>query len=294
MYALLSSAFYAIAETLDNFFVNKKFKHPLTLVFYSSLFNLLYIPIFFAFTRPEIPPIETYPLFFLLGVMGVGYLWPYYRGLQSEDTSVAIAFLAIERIMVVALAFLVVGEVLNFNQYLGIAIIIGSVILLGLHHSRAQFKMSKGVWYISWAALFLAGEAVILKLLFERGVSVATAVTGEALMSLILGISIIGLVRVRKDVVHSIPMFLALSPVFLVEELFTFLGLVSESFAISRTSVSVVKGVTMASPFFIVLYAWLGYSFFPKIFKEDLHRKKVIKKLLLFALLIIGIILVRE
>lgn len=294
IFALFSSAFYGVAETLDNFFVNKEFGSPTTLVFYSSLFNLLYVPILFYFDHPVLPPVSTYPIFFLLGIMSVGYLYPYYKGLQEDDTSVAISFLAIERIMVPVLAFFVVGEILEPIQYVGIGIIVVSVVFLGLHHSRKRFRMSKGVLYISCAALFLAGEAILLKLLFEQGVTVSTAVGGEALMSLIFGISIIGFAKVRKDIFKSLPLFIKMSPIFLVEEFFTFLGLVTESKAISSTSVSVVKGITMASPFFLVIYAWLGYRFFPSVFKEDLHRKKIIKKLILFAILIVGIMLVKE
>ena len=294
IYALCSSAFYGVAETLDNFFVNKEFGHPLTLVFYSSLFNLIYVPILFFMDRPVLPPVSTYPIFFLLGIMSVGYLYPYYKGLQEDDTSVAISFLAIERIMVPVLAFFVVGEILEPIQYFGIGIIVLSVVMLGLHHSRKKFRMSKGVWYISCAALFLAGEAILLKLLFDQGVTVSTAVGGEALVSFILGVSIIGFTNVRKGIVRALPVFIKMSPIFLVEEFFTFIGLVAESNAISRASVSIVKGVTMASPFFLVIYAWLGYKIFPKVFKEDLHRKKIIRKLVLFALLVIGIMLVKE
>lgn len=292
--ALLAAGIYAIAETIDNFFVNREFRHPLVLVFYSSLFNLIYVPVYFYFTNPTLPPVSTYPLFFLLGLMSVGYLWPYYKGLQEDDTSIAISFLAIERVFVPVLAFFIVGEFLAPTQYIGILVIIVSVILLGLHHSKKKFKINKSVWHISWAALFLAGEAILLKVLFDQGVPVSTAVIGEALMSLVFGVSIIGFTKVRRNIIASVPLFIKMLPIFFIEELFTFLGLVTESNAISKTSVSVVKGITMTAPFFLVIYAWLGYKMFPKVFKEDLHRKKVIRKLLLFALLIVGIMLVKE
>jgi drug/metabolite transporter (DMT)-like permease len=294
VYALFSSAFYGVGETIDNFFSNKEFRHPFTLVFYSSLFNLIYVPIYFFFTHPEIPPVHTYILFALLGFVNIGYLYPYYKGLRSDDTSVAISFLAIERIMVPVLAFFIVGEVLEPIQYLGIGVIVISVVLLGLHHNRAKFRMSKGIMYISWAALFLACEAILLKLLFNDGVSVSAAVGGESLVAFIFGMSVIGVTSVRRDVVRSWPIFKKLIGIFLIEELFTFLGLCMEGTAISAASVSIVKGVTMASPFFIVIYAILGERFLPNLFKEDIRRKKIIRKFILFAILIVGIVLVKE
>lgn len=226
--------------------------------------------------------------------MNVAYLYPYYKGLQSDDTSVAISFLAIERIMVPILAFLIVGEVLKFSQYIGILIIIVSVVLLGLHHAHSKFKLSKGIWYISLAGLFLAFEGVFLKLLFDQGVSVSTAIGGEAIFSLVFSFSLLLLPQIRRGVKTLFPAFLVLSPLFLLEELFTFLGLLTEGYAISLASVSVVKGITMAAPFYLLIYAWLGGGLFPTLFKENLHRKKILKKLLLFAVLILGILLIKE
>ena len=294
VFALLSPALYAISEICDNFLVNKKFKHPLVLIFFTSLFNLFYAPILFYFQSPVMPPLSTLPIFILLGFVNVAYLYPYYRGLKADDTSVAISFLAIERIMVPILAFLLVGEVLKFSQYLGIFIIIASVILLGLHHAKSKFKLSKGVWYISLAGLFLALEGVLLKMLFQEGVSVSTAIGGEALFSLIFSFSLLFLPKIRRDVRAFFPAFLALAPLFFIEELFTFLGLLTEGYAISLTSVSVVKGITMAAPFYLLIYAWLGGGIFPSLFKENLHRRNVLKKLGLFAILIVGILLIKE
>src|SRR3989338_2331948 len=143
LFACISAAFYAVAEQFDSFFVNGKFKHPFTLLFYTSLFNLIFVPVLFIFQPPEVPPISTIPLFILLGLVGIGYLYPYYRGLQSDDTSVAISFFGVSRIFVPVLAFLAVGEVLDVQQYLGILLIILSVTLLGLHHVRHHFRWSK-------------------------------------------------------------------------------------------------------------------------------------------------------
>ncbi len=294
LFAFLAPALYAIAEVFDNFLVNKEFKHPFTLVFYTSLFNLIFVPMLFFFEPPVLPPLSTFPIFLLLGFVNIGYLYPYYTGLKSDDTSIVIAFFAIGRIFIPVLAFLIVGEVLDFRQYAGIALIIVSVVSLALHHSRSRFRFSKAAGYISLAAFLLAFEGVFFKLLFEQGVGVSTAVGGEAMVSLLLALFIPLFGKVRRDIKTVFPLFVKLSGLFLLEELFTFLGQVSESSAISLTSVSVVKGITMASPFFLVIYAWAGHRIFPKLFKEDLHRRKVAHKLLLFALLIAGIVLVKE
>jgi drug/metabolite transporter (DMT)-like permease len=294
LYALLAPAFYAIANIFDNFLVNKEFKHPMTLVFYSYMFNLIFIPLLFAFSPPKMPPLHTIPIFILLGVVGIGYLYPYYRGLKSDDTSVVISFFAIGRIFVPVLAFLVVGEVLELQQYLGMGLIITSVIALAIRHSHQTVRFSKAVWYIGSAAFLLAFEGVFLKMLFDSGVSMSTAIGGESIMGLIFAFFLPASKTIRRDIQAVLPLFIKISPIFFIEELFTFFGQVSESSAISLTSLSVVKGITMISPFFLIVYAWLGNGKFPSLFKENLHRRKVLHKLALFVVLIVGIILVKE
>jgi drug/metabolite transporter (DMT)-like permease len=293
-FAFISPALYAISEIFDNFLVNKKFKHPLVLIFFTSLFNLLYAPVLFYFKHPVLPPLSTLPIFALLGFVNIAYLYPYYKGLQSDDTSIAVSFLSIERIMVPILAFIIVGEVLKVSQYVGIFLIVISVLLLGIHHNQDKFRLSKGVWHISLAALFLAFEGVFLKLLFEQGISVSTAIGGEAVFSLVFSFSLLLFPKIRSQVKTFLPDFIALVPLFFIEELFTFLGLLTEGYAISFTSVSVVKGITMTAPFFLLIYAWLGGGMFPTLFKEDLHRRNVSKKVGLFLVLIIGIILIKQ
>ncbi|MFA6432586.1 MAG: EamA family transporter [Candidatus Paceibacterota bacterium] len=293
-FAFLAPAFYSIAEVFDNFLANKKFKKLLTLVFYTSLFNLIFIPVLFLFDPPQIPPLDTLPIFVILGFISIGYLYPYYKGLQSDDTSIAISFFAIGRLFIPVLAFLIVGEVLDLVQYIGIALIVTSVIALGLHHTKAKFRFSKAIWHIGLAAFILAFEGVLFKLLFDDGVSVSTAIGGEAAIALILALSLLAFHRVRHDIKASLPTFIRLSPLFLLEEMLTFFGLAAEAYAISLTSVSVVKGITMISPFYLLIFAWLGRGLFPSVFKEDLHKGHLLKKILFFAILLSGVILLRE
>lgn len=292
--ALGAAAFYAVAEELDNFLVNREFRHPFVLVFFSSLFNLVFIAGTIVVRHPAFPPPSTWPLFLLLGLVDILYLYPYYRGLQRDDTSVAISFLALERIFVPILAFLLVGESLATVQYLGIVVIVFSVILLGFHRARGSARVSSAVGYIGVASFILAFEGIVLKLLFERGVAVSVAVTGEYSLSFVFGMALLLVPAIRKEIKKAAPIFLRWSPLFLAEEAFTFFGLATESYAISQASVSIVKGVTAASPFFLLAYALLGEQFFPRAFRENIRKRRVIQKLLLFALVIAGILLVKE
>ena len=112
--AFLAPAFYGWSNIFDNFLANQKFKKPLVLAFYTSLFNIVFLPIIFLIQKPVLPAFEIIPIFVGLGMINILYLYPYYRGLQTEDTSIAVSFFSFGRIFIPILAYFIVGEVLTF------------------------------------------------------------------------------------------------------------------------------------------------------------------------------------
>ncbi len=79
--AIFGPLFYGLANILDNYFVNKLFKHPAILVFYSSLINLLFLPLIFIFQLPKLPTLDMIPVFVIIGLIEIAYLYPYYKAL---------------------------------------------------------------------------------------------------------------------------------------------------------------------------------------------------------------------
>ena len=68
--AIFGPLFHTLVNILDNYFVNRIFKHTATLIFYSYLVNLLFLPLIFVFKMPQIPTLtmihffENAPLLF--------------------------------------------------------------------------------------------------------------------------------------------------------------------------------------------------------------------------------------
>ncbi|RJP43853.1 DMT family transporter [Candidatus Parcubacteria bacterium] len=293
-FALLAPAFYGGSNIFDSLLANRKFRNPFALIFYTSLFNLVFIPLVFLFQRPAVPPAETIPIFILLGLVNIGYLYPYYRALQNDDTSVVTAFFGLNRIFIPILAFLVVGEVLSAAQYAGIFLIIAGVTALGLHREHARFRISKATGYMALAAFIMAFEGILLKYLFERGVGVSTALGGEMLVSFFLAMLFLAPAAARTDIAAHLGSFRNTFRIFAAEETLTFLGFVTESYAIAIAPVGLVKGVTVVAPFFILLYAKALKNRFPEAFRENIGRGSVSKKAALFALIVLGVALVRS
>ncbi|MFA7315758.1 MAG: DMT family transporter [Candidatus Paceibacterota bacterium] len=291
--ALIAPASYAVANIFDTLLTTRSFKNPFTLTFYSSLFNILFIPVLFLFDTPTPISLQVIPIFILLGLINIGYLYPYYKGLQSDETSTAVSFFGIGRIFIPINAFLIVGEKLHFAQYVGVALIMVSVILLSIKpRIEGSIKFSKALRYITCAAFITSFEGVLLKYLFNQGVSISTAISGELAASLLIACSFLMIPHLRQDIKKHFSLFKQKAHLFLTEEIFTFIAFTAESVAIKMAPVSLVKSITIFTPFFILFYAKFFGKRFAHLFNEAQDRKTTIKKIILFMVLSLGIILV--
>lgn len=291
-FALATPFLWAFSMTIDGFLANRRFGRPMTLAFYASTFgNLAFLPFVFLIQRPTLPPAALVPIIVALGVINVGYLYPYYKGLQEADTSIVSALFSIGRIFIPILAFFIVGEKLGVGQYAGITLIILSCTLLSLERSLTHMKLNAAFWYIALAALITAFEGVLYKYLFEHGVTWSTAVGGQYMASLMLILFVLFHGATRADIAANFGAFRVALPLFAVEEAFSFLASGSETFAISLAPVSVVKAITMITSFCLLAYAALFGRRFPNAFHEHLDGGSVAKKASLFLVMIVGLLL---
>lgn len=291
-FALITPFLWAFAMTIDGFLANHRFGRPATLAFFASTFgNLAFLPFVFIIQRPTLPSPELLLIILALGAINIGYLYPYYKGLQEADTSIVSALFSIGRIFIPILAFFIVGEQLGIGTYVGIGLIITSCTFLSLERPLKHLRLNGAFWYIALAALITSFEGVLYKYLFEHGVSWSTAVGGQYIASLLLVLLFLLHGATRADVRANFGAFRIALPIFAVEEAFSFLAFGSETFAISLAPVSVVKAVTMITSFCLLGYALMFGRRFPNLFREHVDGGSVTKKVALFVVMMAGLIL---
>ncbi len=292
LFAFLAPMFYGVANVFDNFLTNKSFKNPATLSFYASLFSIVFVPLLLFFYKLSFPPISLLPIFLLLGIVNVAYLYPYYKGLQSDDTSTAVSFFSLGRIFIPIWAFFIVGEKLTTGEYIGVALIVIGTILLSMKGKLSDIKLSKALFYILLAAFIISFEAVLMKYLFNHGVSVGVGVAGEIIASSLCALLFLLNKKTRIDIKMSFSTFRNTIPIFLAEEGATFLAFFTGSYALGIAPVSLVKSITIFSPFFVLIYAKLLGKRFPGFFNEQKGIGITLKKVILFSMTALGVILV--
>lgn len=121
---------------------------PFVVSTYSYLFAAVFLGIFL---KPWMQPIYVTPT-----ILGLGFLYAliptaiayllYYRGLQQIRESSKVPVLAsMETVMVAVIGVLVLGEELSLVHYLGIAVVMASIVMASATNGRASQRMAKAV-----------------------------------------------------------------------------------------------------------------------------------------------------
>ncbi len=288
--AVLSPMFYAIANILDSNLTNRIFKNVWTLSFYSTAFNILFLPIVLLVQIPSLPPINLLPYFVLIGILEIAYLYPYYKALEQDDTSIIAALFSLGKIFVPVLAFFLVGERLQISQQIGFLIIISSSAALTFNHKQ-KLKLNRAFFYMAGCSFLLALELVIYKYLFAT-VTWSTGFVWTTALSALFGLVFLISPKTRHDVRAQFSTFLTNSPLFFLQELFSFGGTAIATYVITLIPVTISAAISSSLPFFVLFYALVLGKKYPHIFREQVDRKNIFKKIFLFATTIIGIMLV--
>lgn len=286
---LFVCAVHGIANIIDNYFINGLFKNPMVLVFLSSVFGLMILPFILIFARPGLPPLTLVPFILIVSITDIIYLYPYYKALQSDDTSIVTALFSLGKLFVPILAFFLVGERLGLYQYLGFIVIVTSAALLTIDDYR-KLKFNRSFLWMFLCSLILALETVIYKYIFNS-VSWATGFSWAIIFSFLLVLPMLFLRKYRMQISISINKVRKSVHLFIADNVLTVAGTVASTLAISLAPVTLVNGISALQSVFVIFYAVLFSRIYPKFFKEKITRTAIAVKLALFVVMAIGVAL---
>ncbi len=287
--ALLAPMLFAVSNIFDNDLTNLHFKKVPTLVYYSSLFNTLFLPFVFLIQRPVALPIAMIPVAIAIGAIEILYLFPYYAALRRDDTSVVVSLFGLGKLFIPFLAYLFVREALHPIQYVGFSLIILGSICVSLN-LKQHIKLNAAFGYMLSCSALLSVEAILYKYIFDS-VSWGTGFTWSVIFSFVFALCFWLVPKWRSDIFEKSDAFVHKLPVFLANEFFTFSGSAALTYAVSIGSVTLTQGIESTQPFFVLIYALLLKRFMPKVFKERIDGKSLRRKFFWFVVIIVGIVM---
>ena len=193
------------------------------------------------------------------------------------------------KVSVQILAYFNVGEKLSTIQYTVFGIILLSSFLLNF--DRKQLKLNIAFFLMLIVSLALSLASVLEKYCLEK-VDFITLVFWMALQTTLISFSFLLIKSIRTDVANTFPKYKKKFNLFIANEVLSQGGSLAMIIALSQLPVLTIKSINSSQSIFTLLLGFALYKLFGDRFKENLKQKEVLKKLISFVFIMIGIYLV--
>ncbi len=284
--AFLTPLLHALSCIVDAHFSNNIFKKVPSLVFYATISNIIIIPFLFFFGTPTIPSLEILAILFIIALIEVCYQIPYYHALRNIDTSIVVALFSLGKISVPVLAYFIVNEKLSLTQYFGFGIILLSTFLLNFDIKKLKINIA---FFLMLVVSVLLSLSSVLSKYSLQSFDFVTVLFWGSIFATSISLSLLLLPQYRTDIVSSFPQYKKRIKLFLSNEILNQGGTLAGTIALAHLPVLAVKSIGSSQSIFTLLLGFVLYKIFGNSFKENLTRQEVIKKLISFSAIIIGI-----
>ena len=289
--ALLSPLIWAGSQILDSHVSNNLFRKNSSVIFYLGLTNLLVLPFIVWWGGADVLtfPKEVWWIIALSAALEVGYQIPYFLALKRMDVSIIAAMFSFGRIFMPVLAYYIVGEELSLIQYIGFFVIIAATMVLNLKRTdRLRLDIS---FYLMLSASFMTvlGSVISKKALDDM--NWLSFSFYYILVSDVFMLSMLLIPKFRKEIASDFHIFKRKFKLLVFMEVLDRSASLTSMLALSLLPVVVKSALGSTQPIFVLMYGYILYYFFGSRFKENLTRSELVKKLICFAVIIVGVVL---
>jgi len=232
-------------------------------------------------------------LVILTGILSIFGAAIYFSVIQKEHGSKVIFLFQLTPIFVLILAILFLNEAITIRKLLGfILILVPSLLISSNEGGKLKLDLGKNTLLILAVDLLAAISAVLFKFVVDVG-SFSKVVAYESWGWAIGGVVLFAIPSVRKVFIETTRNLKkkALILIF-TNEFFYIASKLLLFLAISLGSVYLVNVITGTQVLFGVIYGVILTIIAPKIFKEDVSKSGLLKKIILGGVTVIGLILI--
>nr|MBP6060563.1 DMT family transporter [Candidatus Paceibacterota bacterium] len=283
-----------LVNHLDKYLLEKYFKDGGVgaLMIFSSLSGVLVLPFALFFSSENVfeIPLNFISVLIMVGIFSALAVFAYLFALEDEEATVVVPFYQTIPIFSGILGYLFLGEEVTTSQIIGMLIIISGSIILSLELDEVnnfKFKTKAVVLMLVSSFLFTINAIIFKKVALES--SFWASIFWENVGLLITGLFIFVFFKnYRKLFIGVFKENRTKVMIFnIVSEILVLIGNISLQYALMLAPVALVLLVDSYQPIFVLIWAVIFYFLFPNIFKEELDRKNLIKKII--SILIIGL-----
>ena len=289
--AFVAPMLHAVSNILDARVSNFLFRSNVSTIFYLGLTNLFVLPFLVLFGGVEILKISTdaLPILLIVALFEILYQIPYFKALKKIDTSIVGAMFSLGKILLPVLAYIIVGEQLYFWQYVGFFIIIAATLFLNLKKG-VSIQLNFAFYLMLVASLMITLNTIFSKKALMEMNWLSFSFYYVVLSDVFLMLALL-CPKFFKNIKRDFKVFKKNFSLLILMEIVDRFAVLTGIYALSLLPVMVRAGIGSTTPIFVLLYSLVLYKFFGGQFKEDLNRTGMIKKLVCFLFIIIGVVL---
>lgn len=294
-FALLAPLIYAVVVDIDKYILEKQIPDYRGVPIYSAIMAAIFGSFLWIITGF---PLLSFQDTFLVVFTGMLTLWGsafYFKALSSHEASNITILFQTQPVITLILSFLFLKDAITGSQLLGFFLILLATTGISLSKEQVKFKLSSAFILILLANIFWAIASVVFKYVSESS-SFSKMISFES-----WGIALGGLIlyiffptyseafkRTQKKVRRvALALILFNEGGFLVGRFFTYL-------AISIGPVALVSVIGGTQVFFSILFGFFLTLIAPKIFKENISKVGLSKKIIMSSLILAGLWLVQS
>ena len=290
IFAFISQALWSFNNVVDKYILTNKLRDPSSYNILTMLFDIVPISLYLLILPVNFSPALILGVF--AGLLTVVALQLFNEGIMKEEASRMVSLVYTSPIFVVFMSVIFLNEVVTFNNYLGIGLVVIGAILISTKNSGHKLVLSK----IVVIALLSAFVFALSTILSDSGLGYMTywqfwfwACFGSFIGALIMLIHPV-LRKKFKRSMESIRLK-TLGLAFLTCIVF-YIAQLSFFFAISMGPVSLVASVLSLEPLVTLVFATLVTIYNPKLVREIINKNEFSKKLVAIVLSLVGVYLI--
>ena len=296
--ALIGPILWAVVNHIDKYLLSDRFKgsNVGALMLFSTLLCFVILPVFY-FINSDIfsPSVFNIIILIVVGLLTGLAMLPYMYALDQDESSIVVPLFQLIPIWGYFLAFVMLGETLNWVQMVGCLLIIFGSIVITLEEDadeKIKFKKRTILLMLLSTVLIAVYETLFKFVAVDAGFVISTfwEQVGLLLIGIILFIFFknyrVGFFNLLKTQGKKI---ISLN---IGSESLSIIGNLATNFALIIAPVALVLTVNGFQPLFVFIYGVIFTLLFPKFCHEKLSKKHLVQKIISILVIVMGSILI--
>ncbi len=286
VFALLSPMMFGMCNILDKYVLTKKIRNPFSYNILCVALSIFPVLLLAFYLRLSLDLSAILAIFY--GFVFAFLFVIYNKALMSEEASRIISMMRISPVFVLTLSFFFLNEILNYQKYLGVILLVSSAILVSYRKSMNKSYLSRGIVLILIFSFSNACMSIVLKVALGN-IDYWSFFLWNLVGNLAGCFSSILLPSIRKNLIWNVSVIDRKTWVaVLFSDVFAWAGTLFYFLATSIGNVSLVSAVGSIQPLIVFSLALTITMYRPEFLKEEINRSYVLFKALAVVFIFVG------